>query len=225
MRSKRYQKITSKIDKNKAYTLDQALDFIISNSKAKFDETIEAHVQLGIDPKKTEQQVRGTAVLPHGVVKNKIVAAFVSSANIKQAEKAGADLVGGEDLIEKIKKSGKCNFDIAIAEPDLMKSLTQIARILGPKGLMPSPKYETVTTEIKKTIQELKKGKTVFKNDAGGNLHQPIGKVSWTKDKIEDNFNTFLAAVKKVKPPKTKGAFIRNVFLASTMGPALKVQL
>lgn len=225
MRSKKYQKIRAKVDKSKAYSVDEALDFIHTNTKVKFDETIELHITLGIDPKKTEQQVRGTILLPYGQSKKKKIIAFVTPEKIKQAEKAGADVVGGQDLIEKIRKTGKCNFDVAIAEPEIMKDLAQIAKILGPRGLMPSPKTETITTEIKKTIAELQKGKINFKNDAGGNLHFYVGKVSWKNEKIKHNINTLLEAVKKAKPPKTKGKFINNIVLASTMGPGLKVQV
>ncbi len=225
MRSKRYQTIKSKVDRFKLYTLDEAIDFIKANPSAKFDETIDVHIQFGIDPQKTEQQVRGSAVLPHGGIRKKRIAAFVTSSNVKEAEEAGADLIGGQDLIEKIKNTNKCDFDVAIAEPGLMKTLTQIAKILGPKGLMPNPKSETITTEVKKTIEEIRKGKINFKSDAGGSLHQSIGKVSWDKEKIRDNFNALLTAVKKDKPRKTKGAFIENVVLASTMGPGLKIQL
>ena len=224
MRSKKYQKVKKQINQTKIYTLDEALDFIKSNSLTKFDETIEIHVRLGIDPRKTEQQVRGVVTLPQGAIKKKKIAVFVTSSKIKEAKEAGADLVGGEELIEEIKTSGKCNFDVAIAEPELMKNLAQVAKILGPKGLMPNPKSGTVTTEIKKTISELQKGKITFKNDAGGNLHQAVGRVSWSKEKVKDNIEAFLTAVKKTKPAGVKGAFIKSIILASTMGPGIKVQ-
>lgn len=225
MRSKKYQKIKKQIDKFKACTLDQAIDFLQTNSSANFDETIEVHIQLGIDPRKTEQQVRGTVVLPQGTVKKKRIAAFVSPVNEKQAKEAGAYLIGGVGLIEKIKATGKCDFDIAIAEPEMMRNLAQIAKILGPKGLMPNPKSETVTTEIKKVITEIQKGKITFKNDAGGNLHQAVGRISWSKEKVKDNIEAFLTAVKEVKPSKIKGAFIKGFVLASTMCPGIKVSL
>lgn len=225
MRSKRYRAISSKIDKNKIYTIDEALDFIKLNSKAKFNETIELHVVLGIDPRKTEQQVRCSIVLPHGGIKKLRIAAFVNADKVKQAKEAGADIVGGEDLIEKIKESKKCNFDVVIAEPALMKNIAKIAKILGPKGLMPSPKSETITTDIEKTIKEIRKGKINFKNDAGGNLHISIGKVSWKPEKIKDNFDTLITVIKKNKPPKVKGSFLKSIILSSTMGPGLKIQL
>jgi len=225
MRSKKYQSIKSKVDASKIYTLDEAIDFIKANRASKFDETIEVHIQLGIDPQKTEQQVRGSVNMPYSGVKKRRIAAFVTPAKIEEAKEAGADLVGGQDLIEKIKTTNKCDFDVAVAEPALMKDLASIAKILGPKGLMPSPKSETVAADVKKTISELKKGKTTFKSDAGGNCHQGLGKVSWEKEKIKENFDVLLTAVKKVKPQKVKGLFIKKVVLASTMGPGIKIKI
>jgi len=225
MHSKKYQKIKEKIEENKIYSLEEAISFIKENPITKFDETIELHVRLGIDPRKTEQQVRGTILLPSGMVKKKRIAAFVSPDMEKEAKEAGADLVGGVDLIEKIKMTNKCDFDLAIAEPDLMKNLSQIAKILGPRGLMPNPKTGTVTTEIKKTIKELQKGKISFKNDAGANLHQSVGRISWTQDKIKDNIEAFLIAVEKTKPKGVKKAFIQSIVLSSTMGPSISTQL
>jgi len=225
MHSKKYQKIKEKIEKNKTYSLEEAISFIKENPITKFNETIELHVRLGIDLQKTEQQVRGTILLPSGMVKKKRIAAFVGPDMEKEAKEAGADLVGGIDLIEKIKTTNKCDFDLAIAEPDLMKNLAQIAKILGPRGLMPSPKTGTVTTEIKKTIKELQEGKVSFKNDAGANLHQSVGKISWTQDKIKDNVEAFLVAVEKTKPKGVKKVFIQNIVLSSTMGPSIRIQL
>lgn len=223
MRSKKYQKIREKVDKNKVYSIDEAIEFFKENSLSKFNQTIELHVRLGIDIHKTEQQVRGTVVLPSGVIKKKKIAVFVTGDKEKEAKEAGADLVGGDDLIEKIKESGKCDFEVAIAEPGIMKNLSQIAKILGPKGLMPNPKSDTVTTDIKKAISELQKGKVTFKNDAGGNLHQAIGKISWPKEKIRENAEAFINAVKKSRPAGVKGKFIKGIFLSSTMGPSLMI--
>lgn len=225
MHSKKYQELKEKINEDKLYSLEEAINLIKENPLTKFDETIELHVRLGIDPRKTEQQVRGTIFLPSGTVKKKRIAAFVSPDNEKEAKEAGADIVGGAELIEEIKTTNKCDFDLAIAEPDMMRNLSQIAKILGPRGLMPSPKIGTVTTEIKKTINELQKGKISFKNDAGANLHQPIGKASWTQDKIKNNVEAFLDAVNKTKPGGVKKAFIQNIVLTSTMGPSIKIQL
>ena len=225
MPGKKYQQIKSKIDKAKIYTLDEAIDFIKTNHLAKFDETIEVHLKLGINASKTEQNIKGLVVLPHGGIKQKRIAAFVSPNKIKEAQEAGAAIVGGEDLIQKIKETNKCDFDIAVAEPEMMKNLAGIAKILGPKGLMPSPKAETVSTDIKKTITELSKGKVSFRNDTGGNVHLGVAKVSWEPMKIKENMKAFIDAVKKTKPSGLKGNFIKHIIVSSTMGPGLKVQL
>lgn len=225
MRGKRYQQIKSRIDSSKIYSLDEALDFIKKNPAAKFDESIEIHIRLGIDPSKTEQQARGLVTLPAGSIKKKIVAAFVTPAKLEEAKQAGADIIGGQDLIEKIKETDKCDFDIAIAEPAMMKDLAQVAKILGPKGLMPNPKSETITTNIKKTIEELKKGKINFKSDTNGLIHQAVGKLSWQLEDIKKNILFFFEAVKKSRPAAVKGNFIRNIAISSTMGPSLKIQL
>jgi len=225
MRSKRYQKIKLNIDKKKDYSLEEAIEIIKENASAKFDETIELHVQLGINARKTEQQARGTVTLPHGVVKKRKIIAFVEENKIKEAEKAGADLAGGKKLIQKIKEDGSCNFDLVVAHPDLMADLTQVAKILGPKGLMPSPKTGTINVDVPALIKELRSGKITFKNDAGANLHQAVAKVSWTTEKIQGNIGEYLNIVKKAKPIGAKGIFVKKVFLSSTMGPALKIAL
>lgn len=222
MRSKRYQAIKKKIDSNKLYSLDEAIDFIKKNSNAKFDESIGIDISLRIDPSKTEQQVRGSVNLPAGVAKRKKIAAFVTPAKIEEAKEASADIVGGLDLIKKIKETGKCDFDVAIAEPAIMKDLAQIAKILGPKGLMPNPKSETITTDIKKTVEELKKGRINFKSDPQGIIHQVLGKVSWSSEDIKKNILVFLEAVKKIRP---QGNFIKNITISSTMGPGIKIKI
>lgn len=224
MRGKRYQNIRKKIDPNKLYSLDEAIDFIKKNPAAKFDESIEIHITLGIDPSKTEQQVRGSVNLPAGTLKKKRIAAFVTEAKKEEAKQAGADIVGGIDLIEKINETGKCDFDIAIAEPAMMKDLAKIAKILGPKGLMPNPKSETITTDIKKTIEELTQGKINFKSDSQGIIHQALAKVSWTQENIKKNILSFIEAVKKARPQAVKGSFIKNITISSTMGPGIKIQ-
>jgi len=223
MTGKRYTEARKSIDPKKSYSPDEAMDLLKNTSKEKFNAGIEVHIKLGIDPKKGEQMVRGTIVLPHSVGKSKIIAAFVESNMEKEAKDAGADIVGSEELIKKIKTSGKINFDIAIATPSMMPKLAQIAKILGPKGLMPNPKSETVTPHIKKAIEELKKGKTTFKNDDTGNIHQLIGRVSLDKGQLLENFNVFIEAVNKVKPSSSKGVYLRNVVVCSTMGPGIKV--
>ena len=163
--------------------------------------------------------------MPHGTGKTKKIAAFVSADKVGEAKEAGADLVGGQELIDEIKKTGKVNFEIALASPDLMPKLAAIAKILGPKGLMPSPKNETITTNIKKTIAELKKGKVNFKNDDTGNVHQIIGKVSFDDKKLLENYQTLIEALKKAKPPAAKGIYLENISISSSMGPGIKVEI
>lgn len=224
-RSKKYQEVKNKIDPKKLYTLDEAIDFIKNNPVANFDETIELHIKLGINSTKTEQTVHGSVVLPSGALKKIKIAAFVTPTKVDAAKSAGADLVGGAELIEQIKQTGKCDFDLAIAEPAMMKDLAQIAKILGPKGLMPTPKTETITTDFKKTIGELTGGKINFKSDASGIVHQALAKVSWPADKIKINVSKFFEAVKKAKPQTSKGVYIKTINLSSTMGPSLKITL
>lgn len=226
MHSKKYKNIESKIDKTKEYSLDKAIELITSNSAAKFDETIELHLSLGINPDKSGQQIRGSMVLPNGGIKKRKVAAFVPSKMEKKAKKAGADLICGEDEIEEIKKTGKCDFDIAIAHPKAMKKLSKIARVLGPKRLMPTPKNGTVTEDIEGTIKDLKSGKVFFRNDSGGNIHVAIGKVSWNSKKIKENFNAVIERLKSERPSKVKRKnFFQKIALTSTMGPSVKVDV
>lgn len=218
---KKYRAAAEKIDKNKVYPIDEAVKLVKESRVAKFDESVEAHVRLDIDAKKGEEQVRGTVVFPHGTGKTKKVAVITSTKG-KEATEAGADLVSDESLIEEIKK-GKTEFDILVATPEMMPKLAQVAKILGPRGLMPSPKTETVTDKIKETVGMLKKGKASFKNDDSGNIHQLIGKISFEENKLKENLETFLDAVKKAKPAAVKGKFIISVTLCSTMGPGIKV--
>lgn len=224
-RSKRYQAISKKL-KNKTYSLEEAIKFIKENAKAKFDESIDVNFALGFSTKKgTEQQVRGTVMLPHPVGRKIRIAAFVLPDLEKSVKVAGADIVGGEDLINKIKTSGKCDFDIAVAQMQMMPKLGRVAKILGPKGLMPSPKNETVTKDPAKTIKELKGGKTAFRTDPQGCLHQVLGKASSDTKKILDNFQILYAAIKKAKPATVKKDFIKSITLSSTMGVGIKVKL
>lgn len=208
---------------NKIYILDKAIKLVKENAKAKFDESVEVHLRLGIDPKKGEQQMRAICVLPHGTGKTKKIAVFTDQK--KEAEDSGADMVGGKELIQKIKTTKVIDFDVAVASPEIMKDMAQIAKILGPKGLMPSPKNETVTKNISKTVKELKGGKIAFKNDETSNIHQMIGKISWNDEKLKENFEAFLNAVKKAKPAGVKGNYIKQIVLCSTMGPGVKVLL
>ncbi|MCX6762380.1 MAG: 50S ribosomal protein L1 [Candidatus Moranbacteria bacterium] len=202
----------------------EAIAEIKKNAKAKFDESVEAHIKLDIDPKKSDQQVRGVVQLPHGTGKSVRVVVFTTTKK-KEAEEAGAEAVGGEELIDKIKTTGKIEADTAIATPEMMPKLATIAKILGPKGLMPNPKSQTVTEKVKEVIESLKKGRADFKNDNSGNVHQVIGKVSYDPAKLEENFKIFLEAVRKAKPEGAKGKFIKNVSICSTMGRGVRIDL
>lgn len=207
------------------HPLDEAVKLIKAGRKAKFDESIEVHLKLGIDTKKGDQGVRATAILPHGIGKTKKIAVITTDDKRKEAEVAGADIIGGEEMIEAIKQTGKLDFDVLVSTPDMMRNLAKIAKVLGPRGLMPSPKSETVTTNLTKTISELKKGKLNFKNDDTGNIHQVIGKMSFDENKIAENFKAFIDEVKKAKPSSSKGTFIKGVVICSTMGKGVRVAI
>ena len=214
---------TIDFDKTKSYSIEEAIELTKKLSKTKFDGSVEAHFRLGIDAKKGEQQIRTAISLPHGTGKTVKVAAFVSPDKEKEVKAAGADFVGGEDLIAEIKKSEKTDFQVAVAEPLMMRNLAQIAKILGTRGLMPSPKNETVTPNPAKAVTELKKGKVSFKNDDTGNIHVAIGKVSFDNKKLVENFNVILSAIKKAKPSSSKGIYIQNISVNATMGPGVKI--
>jgi len=224
-KGKRYAAVAAKIEKNKVYNLTEALDFILTNKTERFDTAVELHLNLGIDPKKSDQQLRGTIVLPHGTGKSKRIAAFVGSDKEADAKAAGADLIGSEELIAQIKQTEKTDFDLAVATPDMMPKLAAIAKILGTRGLMPSPKNDTVTTNVKKAIEELKKGKVTFKNDTTGNIHQVVGKLSFGKDNLTENITLFVEAIKKAKPASSKGTYLKSITLCTAMGPGLKITL
>jgi large subunit ribosomal protein L1 len=210
-------------DKTKSYTVEEAIEMSKKFSRTKFDASIEAHFKLGIDPRKGDQQVRAAVSLPHGTGKTIKIAAFVSAENEKAVKEAGADYAGGEDLIAEIKKTEKTDFQVAVAEPAMMKNLAQIAKILGTRGLMPSPKNDTVSPTPAKVVAELKKGKISYKNDDTGNVHAIIGKVSFDSVKLAENFKALLESIKKSKPSSSKGAYIKNISVSSSMGPGVKV--
>ncbi len=223
---KKYRAVMEKLDREKVYPLEEALKMMRENKFAKFDESVEVHIKTGIDPKKTDQQFRSAVSLPHGTGKNKKVA-VITSTSLEEAKKAGAEIVGGEELIEKI-KNGKLfsedgGFDVLVATPEMMPKLATVAKILGPKGLMPNPKTETVTTKIKETVEALKKGRANYKTDSSGNIHQVVGKLSFTDEKLTENIKAFLDSVEKVKPTSLKGKLIKNISLCSTMGIGLKI--
>jgi large subunit ribosomal protein L1 len=227
MRGKNYRGVVEKIEKEKAYSLEEALAFVKENGKAKFNESVEVHVKLGINPKKGEEQVRSTALLPHGVGRSKKVA-VITTSKVAEANEAGADLVGGEELIEEI-KNGKLvagvAFDVVVATPEMMPKLATVAKILGPKGLMPNPKTETVTIKVKEVVENLKKGSKVsFKNDDSGNVHQVIGKVSFEVLQLKDNYQALFDVLQKAKPETMKGRYIQSIAICSTMGPSIKIK-
>lgn len=210
-------------DKAKAYSIAEAIEIVKKLTKTKFDASIEAHIRLGINPKKGDQQVRGAVSLPHGTGKTVKVAAFVSPEFEKACKDAGADLVGNEDLIAEIKKTEKTDFQVAVADPAMMKNLAQIAKILGTRGLMPSPKNDTVSANPAAAVAALKKGKVSYKNDDTANVHVAIGKASFETQKLADNFSTLIDSIKKAKPSTAKGSYIKNITLCSTMSAGVKV--
>ncbi|MBQ3943125.1 MAG: 50S ribosomal protein L1, partial [Elusimicrobia bacterium] len=202
--AKRLKELSKLVDANKLYSVEEAADLVKQTAKAKFDESVEVHIRLGIDPKQSDQIVRGTVLLPNGIGKTRTVFVVAKGEKQTEAEKAGADKVGSTDLIEDIAK-GDLNFDVLVATPDCMKDLSKVAKILGPKGLMPNPKSGTVTFDIGKTVQELKKGKVAYKNDSFGIVHCSVGKASFEKDKLVENIKTLVSAVMKAKPSAAKG--------------------
>jgi large subunit ribosomal protein L1 len=221
--SKRMNAIKAKVDKNKVYPLAEAVKLLKETSGVKFDASVEIHANLGIDPKKGEQQIRATVAMPHGTGKTKKIAAFVTAEKEKEAKDAGADVVCTEEDIKRIKDTGKFDFEIAVTTPDMMPKMAAVAKVLGPKGLMPNPKTETVSPNLKKMIEELKKGKVTFKNDDTSNVHQLVGKVSFTDAQLAENITAFIEALKKAKPNTSKGTYIQNLVVKTTMGPAIRL--
>lgn len=206
----------------KKYSLLEAAQIVKKNATAKFDETVELHLHLGVDPKKTDQSVRGTAVLPKGLGKKKVVAVIAKGEKVKDAQGAGADFVGDSDLVEKIAK-GWTEFDVLVATPDMMKDLSKLGKVLGPKGLMPNPKSGTVTFDVGQAVKELKAGRVEFKMDDSANLHTSVGKASFKPEDIAENAGTILAAIQAAKPATAKGVYIRSVTLTTTMGAGIPV--
>ncbi len=223
---KKYRAVAEKLDREKSYSLEEALQIVKDNKIAKFDESIEVHIKTGIDPKKTDQQIRSAVSLPNGTGKTKRVA-VITSTGATEAKNSGAEIVGGEEMIAEI-KSGKIfsqngGFDVLVATPEMMPKLAVVAKILGPKGLMPNPKTETVTTKIKETVDALKRGRAAYKTDNSGNIHQIVGKLSFTDEKLLENIKAFLESIEKAKPASFKGKLIKNISLCSTMGVGVKV--
>ena len=220
---KNYIESAKLIDKSALYTPSEALDLAVKTAKAKFDETIELHVRLGVDPRHADQQVRGAVVLPNGTGRTVRVLVFAKGAKALEAEEAGADFVGGKELLEKIQKENWFDFDVIVATPDMMAELGKLGKVLGPKGLMPNPKTGTVTMDLKKAIAEIKAGKVEYRVDKEGNVHVGIAKLSFEADKIVDNFKAIFEAIQKAKPSAAKGTYMKNVSITSTMGPGIKI--
>ncbi len=222
-RGKKYREKAALISPLTAYEVAEAIELVQKTSVAKFDETVEAHIRLGVDSRHADQQVRGAVVLPHGTGKTVRVLVFAKGEKATEAEAAGADYVGAEDLVTKIQNENWFDFDVAVATPDMMGLVGRIGRVLGPKGLMPNPKAGTVTADVSKAISDIKAGKIEYRLDKTNIIHVPIGKVSFGSEKLSENFQTLMSAIIKAKPAAAKGIYIRSCVLASTMGPGIKV--
>ena len=222
-RGKKYIEAAKKVDRQKVYDTAELFDLVIGTSTAKFDETVEAHIKLGVDSRHADQQVRGAIVLPHGTGKTQRVLVFAKGVKADEAKAAGADFVGGEDLIPKIQNEGWFEFDVVVATPDMMGVVGRLGRVLGPKGLMPNPKAGTVTMDVTKAIADIKAGKIEYRLDKTNIIHVPLGKASFTEEQLADNFQTLIDAINKAKPAAVKGQYLKSVTLTSTMGPGVKV--
>ena len=222
-RGKKYQNSAKQIDRAALYESKDAFELICKTASAKFDETVELHVKLGVDSRHADQQVRGAVVLPHGTGKTVRVLVFAKGDKADAAREAGADYVGDMDMVEKIQKENWFEFDVVVASPDMMGTVGRLGKLLGPKGLMPSPKAGTVTPDVGKAVQEVKAGKIEYRLDKTNIIHCPIGKVSFGAEKLNDNFNTLMGAIIKAKPAAAKGQYVRSCVTASTMGPGIKV--
>jgi large subunit ribosomal protein L1 len=222
-KGKRYSGALEKVDRQKFYDASEALTLVTDIAGAKFDETVEAHIKLGVDSRHADQQVRGAVVLPHGTGKTKKVLVFAKGEKAKEAQEAGADFVGAEELVQRIQGEGWFDFDIVVATPDMMGVVGRLGRVLGPKGLMPNPKSGTVTFDVAKAIDEIKAGKVEYRLDKTNIIHVPIGKVSFGGEKLKENYAALMDAIVKAKPSAAKGQYLRSVTVTSTMGPGVKV--
>ncbi|MBR3554833.1 MAG: 50S ribosomal protein L1 [Oscillospiraceae bacterium] len=222
-RGKNYRESAKNIDRATLYDAQDAFELVVKNAKAKFDETVELHIKLGVDSRHADQQVRGAVVLPHGTGKTKRVLVFCKPEREEEAKAAGADFVGGQELVQKIQSENWFDYDVVVATPDMMGVVGRLGRVLGPKGLMPSPKAGTVSPDIAKAVSEIKAGKVEYRLDKTNIIHCPIGKVSFGSEKLMENYNTLIAAIIKAKPAAAKGQYIRSCVTASTMGPGVKI--
>jgi len=220
---KKYVESVKLIDNIKQYDPEEAMDLVVKTGKAKFDETVEIHVRLGVDPRHADQQVRGAVVLPHGTGRTIRVLVIAKGDRAKEAEAAGADYVGAEDMIAKIQQENWFDFDVCVATPDMMGLVGRIGRVLGPKGLMPNPKSGTVTMDVAKAIKDIKAGKVEYRLDKTAIIHCPVGKVSFGPEKLNENVKTLIDAINKAKPAAAKGTYIRSLYVSSTMGPSVRV--
>ena len=222
-RGKNYKESAKLVNRETLYEVNEALDLVMKTAKAKFDETVEVHIKLGVDGRHADQQVRGAVVLPHGTGKTHRVLVFAKGPKAQEAEAAGADWVGAEEMAQKIQTENWFEFDVVVATPDMMGVVGKLGKILGPKGLMPNPKSGTVTMDIERALQDIKAGKVEYRLDKTNIVHSPIGKASFGIEKLGDNFNTLLEAVVKAKPSAAKGQYLKSVTVASTMGPGVKI--
>lgn len=222
-RGKKYTKAAKLVDRAAQYDVAEAISLVKKTAVAKFDETVEAHIRLGVDGRHADQQVRGAVVLPHGTGKTVRVLVFAKGDKVAEAEAAGADFVGGEELIPRIQNEGWFDFDVVVATPDMMGVVGRLGRVLGPKGLMPNPKAGTVTMDVTKAVNDIKAGKIEYRLDKANIIHCPVGKASFTEEQLTENFNTLMDAIVKAKPASAKGTYMKSVTVTSTMGPGIKV--
>ena len=222
-KGKRYVESAKLVDRTNLYDVEEAVSIIKKTANAKFDETIEAHIKLGVDGRHADQQVRGAVVLPHGTGKKVRVLVFAKGDKVEEAQAAGADFVGGQELVPKIQNEGWLDFDVVVATPDMMGVVGRLGRVLGPKGLMPNPKAGTVTMDVTKAVNDIKAGKIEYRLDKTNIIHVPVGKASFTEEQLTENFNTLMDAIIKAKPASAKGTYMKSVTVTSTMGPGIKV--